>query len=332
MPYLRGMDFSKEYVLANPMSHVRMYFGNLCNLSCKYCFSEPYCTSRGHTSKSVLRDDLHSEYLLDTIDKIVLLTMLKTTVNTKTVFINGKGEPTLEPGFNDFIMSLRAMNLTPVVATNGTSLFEADGPNWEFMYDNGVSLLLKMNIRGNPEKDAAILGLRPDSKQYRDIAAITTTNTGMEWVRRFAAKRRIGFNCVLMDDTAGDDGAPAVLRFCRENGAVPWFDWLMHTGRGRYCRPLNDVQADALVKKLMNIDSEYGYKYTFTKNMNLGCTPEMNDYFVQITEHGRLMRIAGPGARPQEAPNRYTDNCVLCSDFPICTKMNLIFLGAKNIR
>lgn len=317
MPYLRGMDFPSQMAQLRPLLHVRMFMGNLCNLHCNYCFTDSFSTVRGADHGSVISGDEHGDDLLPMAERLKILYFLKENFNTQTVLINGKGEPTLEPELDELIRGLRVLDLTPVLATNGTSLDAPTGYNWQYMYDNGVSLLLKMNMRGNAAGEATIYGVKPDDHRYRQMYNITNTDAGMEWVRRFAARRAIAFNCVLMRPTMGENGAPAVLRFCRENSIIPWFDWYVPSGRGQRLA-LTPLQQMELAQTLSQIDAEYGYEYEWTDGMNLGCTPEMNRNFYQITDHGRILCTPDIGLRPLAGLKRYGYQCRDCDAFDFC--------------
>ncbi len=323
LPYLRGMDFSSRMARKNPLLHVRMFLGNLCNLRCNYCFTDSFSTTRGANANTVVDADEYFDDTLPMRERLSILYTLARHYGTRTVLINGKGEPTMEPGLDRLIRGLNAMNLTPVLATNGTSLAAADGYNWQYMYDHGVSLLLKMNMRGNAIGESAIFGLRSDSATYQKIHDITHTDAGMAWVRRFAKNRAIAFNCVLMGQTAGDNGAPAVLRFCRENGVVPWFDWYIGGGRGGGSFAVPPVRRRELIQRLTDIDAEYGLRHDWTDGMNLGCTPEMNQNFVQITDHGRIFLTTKLGMQSINASMRYGIGCRDCDSFDRCVRRNI---------
>ncbi|MCL2749296.1 MAG: radical SAM protein [Alphaproteobacteria bacterium] len=275
-PLLKGMDFNSDECRKNPLLHIRLYVGHSCNLKCVYCSTD--------AKKSNVR---HSQFL-SVGAKLDLLKKIRDDFGTKTVFINGRGEPTLDQDFFPIVKGIFELGMTPFVATNGATLFDNDSAIWKLLYETGASVMLKMNSVSNKELEADVFGLSPDSEEYKNIRCITETGEGMDWVKKFARDRRLAMNCVLCKATAEDDGAPAVLRFCRENGIIPWFNWLLMFGRATRDMVVSEKAKKPLMKKLTEIDAEYGYERKASRTGNFGIPSELEEYWFHITNTGRI--------------------------------------------
>ncbi|MCL2338504.1 MAG: radical SAM protein [Proteobacteria bacterium] len=314
-PYLRGMDFSEEEAKKNPLLHVRLFNGNLCNLHCRYCYTDAPYTGNGDTLRSVEDDDNYRTTSLET--KLKMLRLLRNEFGTKTVMINGKGEPTLEPDFEALVGGINDLNMIPFVVTNGTTLMAKQGKLWKMLYENNASIMLKMNSVENRELESWLFGVNVENARYKNIRRIIESPEGKEWVGKFAADRRIALNCVLTKHTAGDDGAPSILKYCRESNVIPWFSWLISDGRADNDMSVPTDLKKPLMQKLEQTDREYGYRYTMTEDMNLGCTPEMNKNFFQITAHGRLFLVTKLGDT-DSCRKRIDNSCYDCSGMKDC--------------
>ncbi|MCL1902321.1 MAG: radical SAM protein [Alphaproteobacteria bacterium] len=316
LPYLKGMDFPNAQVLANPLLHVRLYNGNLCNLNCRYCYTDAPYTGNGDTFRSVANEDDYYTTRLST--KLETLQVLRDEFGTKTIMMNGKGEPTIEPDFEELLSGINDLGMTPVVVTNGATLMSRGGKFWETLYNNNASIMMKMNSHHNKKLESWLFGLGEQSARYKNIRRITETSEGRAWVQKFAADRRIAMNCVLSVHTMNSDGAESVLRHCRENGVIPWFSWLINSGRAEDAdMAVPDNARAGLIKRIEKIDSEYGYKYKLTEDMNLGCTPAMNKNFFQVTAHGRIFLTTRLG-QTDDCSKRITNNCNNCNRINGC--------------
>jgi MoaA/NifB/PqqE/SkfB family radical SAM enzyme len=263
--YLRGMDFPASDVIKNPLLHVRLFHGNLCNLRCEYCFT---------------------------------------------------AAPTLEPDFDDLVRGIRDLKMIPVIVTNGTTFSK----KWEFLHDMGASVMLKMNSF-DADKEASLFGISKTSEIFKNIKTATDANS--QGFKAFAQDRRLAINCVLSSQTIDEDDAPAVLRYCRENGAIPWIDKIIHDGRADYSFDLPEHKMEVVVGDLVWMDSKYGYKHKISDSLNFGAEPEMNRNFFQITEHGRMSFVHKFGTA-DDCDERIDNGCTECRLIQMYIKNNIV--------
>ena len=274
---LKGFDFDESEIRQNYMLQVRMSYGNSCNLACRFCAVDGY------------RNDKPCENHLGIAQRLNILNNIKQRFGTRSVFLNGRGELTLEPDLDQLIHGISDLGIIPIIATNGTKLFDNNSANWKLLYESGASIILKMNSWENKALEARMFGLNQESPEYKSIRRITESKEGREWLGRFANDNRVAMNAVICKDTAGPDGVPSVWRFCRDNNIVPWFTWLEIMGRATADMALPDEEKKTLVKDLQKIDEEYGYNPVVPPYFDL-CYPPVkaDEKFIQITNIGRI--------------------------------------------
>lgn len=287
-PYLRGLDFDQAAIAKNPLLHVKLFHGQLCNMKCPYCFTQAPSVVDGYTCIKLKKLDQYSNYVTNYKEKLDTLQRIRKLFGTQTVVINGKGEPTLEPEFKKLIKGLHSSGFTPVVFTNGTTFKR----NWKVLYENNASVVLKMNST-DPAKSAGFFGIGQNTKAFDQIRLALDPNS--ESFKAFAAENRLGINCILSRKTVSPDAAPSVLRFCRENGAIPWLNRVIITGRAGKDWNLSDRQYVNTLEELLKIDRDYGYKHEICPGMNFATPAEIESYFLQITDHGRMFFSDGDG-------------------------------------
>jgi MoaA/NifB/PqqE/SkfB family radical SAM enzyme len=311
------MDFSADMARNNPALHIRLFHGAICNLKCKYCFTNAPSTLDNNTMETIRKSDNYSSELLTYREKLEVLAAMRRNFGTRTVLINGRGESTLEPDFRYLIRGINSLKMRPVIVSNGTTFVQ----NWEFLYENNASVMLKMNSLDNLA-EADIFGITTQSKRFKNIRTALDPNS--EWFRAFASERRLGINCVISRDTVKNDDHLNILKFCRENGAIPWFDRLILTGRANHSMALTDNEYENEISRLIELDKAYGIHHRFSQYMNFGCTPEMNTYFFQLTNHGRMFITPHLGDRINECDRRISGQCFKCPSLNICIHFNVL--------
>ncbi|MDR1361556.1 MAG: radical SAM protein [Rickettsiales bacterium] len=287
-PVMKCLDFAPVQMRANPALAVRLFHGNLCNFNCPYCFTNAPSTLNGASIKKVLSADPHRDELLTAEEKWQALKYMQSEFGTQTVIINGKGEPLLEPDTPELIDNICDLGMHTLLVSNGSLLKPELLKRWE---NAPVSFMVKRNAINNDAAENALFGLPEKSRAGDAIRELT--NPDNKLTEKYRAERRFAINCVLSKDTA--DSAPQILEFCRDNGFIPWFDRLLEDGRctGNYAAAnrLSPAEFAKVARSLSEMDKKYGYDYNMTADMNLGCPPELNNRFVQITNHGKLNAI-----------------------------------------
>lgn len=314
-PYLRGLDFDEISVIRNPMLHVKLFHGHLCNMKCPYCFTKAPSMVDGIKRSGLIKQDDYRKEIISYKEKLDILRKIRNSYDTETVVINGKGEPTLEPGFDKLIKGLHSSGFTPVVFTNGITMAE----KWKLLYENNASIVLKMNSI-DPAKEAKLFGIEQNSNSFKQIRQALDPKS--ESFKAFAGENRLAINCIISSKTMSSDGAPAVLRFCRENGAIPWLNRVIITGRAGSVWNISDEEHIKTLKELLNIDRNYGYKHIVSQNMNFATPSHIDSFFLQITDHGRMFFSDGNGA-VYNCPRVISHKCKKCTRKAYCINSNI---------
>lgn len=283
-PRLRGLDISEEEASTYRRNFMRFHETgegdknlvpvvgiNLppsCNYDCIYCVygsSSSIKATQGLTESEMNR-------LLDEAKDI----------GAKTIEIAGKGEPTIWPGIRRLVSRANSLGLTTVIFTNGSMLARENGFA-EFLYENGVSLLLKYNSFTTEVQNK--LSGTSNAARYRDGAFEKMVKLGFNR----ETPTRFGIETIICVDNATE--ILELWNFARRNNIFPFFEevHLMGNATGLSDKPfiLDQKEMKNLFESVAKLDrTQWGYYWTpHLPYMGFPCT---NSEHITVDETGEV--------------------------------------------
>ena len=220
---LQGLDsFSKEDLNRywsgyDPLNDKPKLLGvglscsNRCNVRCIYCYAG---------DKSPEPDELTLEEQIDVLSQAKAL-------GAKTAIMCGDAEPLMDKNLLPIVEHCHTLDMTCVVVTNATVIGDdrlakaVHGKNGrdvaQFLYDNGASLIVKMDSV-DPEKYEQIIGVKDSYKKFIKAVNCFKDIGFCEGIpRNNLTVTRVSFSGVVMKHTI--DEVPAMKKFADEMGA-----------------------------------------------------------------------------------------------------------------
>lgn len=244
-PVIRGMDFSYEEIEnardKKKLLSLTVLMGNLCNLSCLYCYRDA-----GKISGKSLT--------LYEWEKILLEAQ---SLGARTVWIPCSGEPFLDPVFYDarknqfpFIDLANSLGLRVVFFTNGTFITER---NADILFKKQVSIITKLNSFKPEVQDFLCGHKRAWKKLWQGLKILIKAGFNSN-------EFRLGIDSVIVRQNYAE--IPDIFRFSRERNIIPYITTELHGGRGIVNGEVLDVprkELKDLFSLLAGIDLNYNH-------------------------------------------------------------------------
>lgn len=212
---MAGWCFSEvdlaEAVAGGLLLNPSIDLGMTCDLNCPYCYTETVVGKRRKHRPA----ELNKAEMFAVLDDFVM-------AGARTVNIVGAGEPLLSPLLRSVVEHLHHSEVTVVVFTNGTKL-ATDNQFARFLFDHGVTVVLKYNSRRSELQDA-VAGRRGYSN-VRDQALKLLLDTGFN----SAQPTRLGVDTLVFAGNLAE--LPDIHRWCRHNNIYPLTSDFIPTGR-----------------------------------------------------------------------------------------------------
>ena len=270
LPHLSALD-----IAPGPYAVMRMIYGVGCNMDCGHCSTNsPRENHRCDTSKFL------------SLSQRLLSIKLFHGLGLKTLIINGKGEPLMQPDVPKFAAVLRGMGINPVIATNGTLLTDK---LCEQLNAANTTLVLKLHSM-NPEKSDEISGQKGAYQKFMNAFDIAIRHG-------FARDKRLALDCPITKSTAPE--MAGVLRFCLEHDIVPWFDEGIPIGRLKQkgCATFKELRDTHF--QMAATARKFGYRLDIGNGHFFAGAPWINFDFIQLTNRGKALLVPRFGQRIQ---------------------------------
>lgn len=186
--------------------------GRRCNLNCSYCFTRESIGRRRTRSGELTESEI---FVLDDL----------VDAGARTVNIVGGGEPLLHPSLRLVVERLHNSGVTVVLFTNGTRL-ATDPDLVSFLFDHGVTVVLKYNSRQSVLQDA-VAGRRGYTAK-RDQALRLLIDTGFNRAR----STRLGVDTLVFSGNLHE--LPDIHRWCRRENIYPLTSEFIPAGRTEF--------------------------------------------------------------------------------------------------
>lgn len=204
---LQGLGFEDTEIMTclkrNGLLSMELEFTKKCNLRCVYCYSR---------AGEALENELRLEELKSVIAQA------KDLGASKIVLLGG-GEPLMYHGIREIVEYIASLGLQQVLFTNGTLISEKLA---RFFFENKVSVVVKSNSL-KPEVQDILAGV---SGTFQNI------RRGLKHLQAAgypADGLMLGVQTVICRQNIEE--LPAMWRWAREEGFVPYFEMLTHQGR-----------------------------------------------------------------------------------------------------
>ncbi|MDR1071343.1 MAG: radical SAM protein [Rickettsiales bacterium] len=261
-------------VAPGPYAVMRMIYGIGCNLKCKYCST--YCGEDSGNRKKFL-----------TMAERLISAKIFHNLGLKTLIVNGKGEPLMQPDVPKFTTLLRkTMNINTVIATNGTLLNERLLGQ---LNDATATLVLKLNSM-DAKKNDEIVGVSGAHEKFM---------TAIDGAIRhgFAAGRRLAIDCCITKDTVSEMGN--IMRFCLERNIILWADEAIPIGRQEQDDCVSFRKLAETHFEMAAAARDFGYKLDVGDGHFLAGEPWINFNFIQLTNRGKALLVPRFGEKKQ---------------------------------
>ncbi len=265
-PFLEAIDFTEEEFNNKNrlLLELRIHVTEKCNLKCVYCLSDaPFMAERKTKDDKLSFDEIKNE--------IVEAKKL----GIKTVSITGSGEPLLYENLEELIKFIRSLDLKVVLFTNSI-LLTKDLAN--FLYDNGVNLMIKLNSF-NPEINDRLVGVKGAQKIFFGKIKMLI-DIG------FAKEHKLALNCIITNENY--DEISELFIFCRNNNIIPWIETITITGRAKEEMAVSKDKIEKLYRKISEIDkSLFGFEWKPDSPI-IGADRRRYKHVCQIDVYGNL--------------------------------------------
>lgn len=215
---------------------IELEFTRKCNLRCLYCYS-----SAGEAAENEL-----------TIDEIKSVILQAKELGAKKIVLLGGGEPLLYKGLIEIVDYIHSLNLSQILFTNAVLI---DRETAGILHDRGVSVVIKHN------------SLTPEVQDF--LAGVDGTfhkiKRGLQYLMEAGYpddRADLGIQTVICRQNLHE--LPAMWRWARERGIIPYFEILTQQGRAKEHRELyvSISEIKTVFDKLDRIDRElFGIKW-----------------------------------------------------------------------
>jgi len=263
LPKLKGYEFSENRIekarnKENLLLLLLAYNEN-CNLECPFCF-----TGHGTKARSELEKQGISAELL-TPDELEGLIDQGKKLGIESVCFYGEGEPLLNKDlFFRLVDHCNKENITPVVFTNGTLV---DIEIAKKLFDNNVSVVGKLYSL-NSKVNEYLTGNKGIYKYITYDSVKVSSHIKFLLEVGFANTDRFALDTVVTSKNYSE--IPCIWQWERENGIIPYADFLYLPGRNSTKLDVSKEEREELCKKIWELDKKLGYHYPLQIGPKLG--------------------------------------------------------------
>ncbi|MEM4166518.1 MAG: radical SAM protein [Candidatus Bilamarchaeaceae archaeon] len=257
-PTIKGYYFDKDVIAETIRNNISFTKGKaekpallgifiesapFCNLRCPHCYTDAF--------KSNEKLSLNS-YKFEIWKRNVEIAK---EFGIKSVVFAGRGEPLLDPTVVEMLKYITDIGLWAVVFTNNTQI---DIKIAEMLYNLNVSIIAKLGSL-NPEKQDKLVGKKgAHISIYKGLANLLQVGFNKE-------EGRLGIDATVIRSNL--DELLDIFIFCRINGIIPYFEFLIEEGRARKWKDfadenLTNAEKIEFFEKLRDIDEKvFGYSW-----------------------------------------------------------------------
>lgn len=247
VPIVRGFGIYdpeelKKTIENNELGMIYAGVSAACDLNCVYCVTK---------SGKAVEGELNLEERKD------LLRQAK-DLGCKMVHIAARGEPTVDPLFQEQLETIHNLDMIPVIYTHGANLTQ----EWvDILWENGASIMLKIHSMKPELQDFFAAKKGYTEKRKQGIQKLFKKGFN----QNYEGQTRLGADILVMKKNY--DEIEEIYRWCRDNNIFPLVKPLMCNEKGAspfvlenlYLPPL---EVKKLYERLAYIDkTEYGYEW-----------------------------------------------------------------------
>ena len=159
-------------------------------------------------------------------------------LGARFVYVPGEGEPTIDPGFWDFLETCRELNLEAVIFTNGILLSDAVSCQryWGVDPDSAVRRLLGYPVSlyfkywsMRPELVGEMMNIAPELYHYTDFKGTPLAAGLLRLISEFP-RERIGIE-VVVERRNATEAVEQIIPFAEKYGLARIVELAQHNGR-----------------------------------------------------------------------------------------------------
>jgi len=220
--------------------------GNGCNFKCLGCFKH-------------MDDEQPDERL--SFEEIIEIIRFAKTRGAKTITFAGQGEPLLDPDYFNILDYIEQSGLTSITFTNG-SLIKSQEIAHRIL-KAGPVIIKRNSMNGDlQDKMVGLAEIEEDGIKYKPHELMDRGINLLLQVREVLSlknhnQKTIGVDSYITKENIDD--LPDVLRYCRDNNLVPYFESFIEAGQNKKVVNNLAVSSDKLTelfKKLQRIDRD----------------------------------------------------------------------------